>query len=248
MTMPKTAAVMKLLDRGLLPEEMSDQQLAQAVEALREDLPGDPVEYISRMIPLSDRCECGAVHLSIDEPMLTAECLRSLHRLLATPYGDIVRESFRRSDAVKNIRFGWSGIEAHVPEFVRAVDSCDARQMSAVEIDDERLGLIVDAVRRDMPRVLEMVERSVAGVSVMSVSPEPGIIGQQVWKQLIDQLMFVWSTPVRKYLAEWLLRQYGLRGGAVNCCIVMTGRYDSEDAWRRRWMDEQTNQQLTPDC
>lgn len=246
--MPKTAAVMKLLDRGLLPEEMSDQQLAQAIEALREDLPGDPVEYISRIAPLSDRCECGAIHLSIDEPTLTVECLSSLHRLLATPYGDIVRESFRRSNAMKNIRFGWSGIEAHVPEFVRAVDSYDARQMLAAGIDDEQLDSIVEAVGRDMPRVLEMVKRSVAGVSVLSVSPQPGAIGRQAWKRLIDQLMFVWSTPVRKYLAEWLLRQYGLRGGAVNCCIVMTGRYDSEDAWRRRWMDEQTNQQLTPDC
>jgi hypothetical protein len=100
-----------------------------------------------------------------------------------------------------------------------------------------------------MPDVMKMIDRSIAVSPVYSVSPAPDDEDNQQWKHLIDQVMFAWSTPVRKYLSEWLAREHSVYGGAVNCCIVMTATHNqSESQWRRRWMNEQTGQQLTPDC
>lgn len=248
MTMPKTAEVMKALPKGTLPEELSDTQLKEALEALRDDLPGDPVGYIERAAPSSKLCECGAVHLRVNAADMGMETAGSLHRLLATPYGDLVREHMRRESGYKTVRFGWDGIEAKAPAFVAAVERHGVRNSIASDIGSEVLAELIEAFRRDMPRVMDMVERSATSVSVFSVSPQLGDTGQKDWKLLIDQVMFAWSTPVRKYLSEWLSREFGLYGGAVNCCIIMTEQVGSETDWRRRWIAEQTNQQLTPDC
>lgn len=248
MTMPKTAAVMKLFPIGILPEEMSSGQLADAIAALCADLPGDPVGYIERTAPASKLCECGAVHLQTNASDLETSTVISLHRLLATPYGDIVREHMQRQGGFRTIRFGWDGIENKVPSFVQAVIDNDAKNTNASSLGDAALKDIIEAFRQDMPKVMDMIERSAADVAVCAVSPIPGDVGRAEWKVLIDQVMFAWSTPVRKYLSEWLAREHGLYGGAVNCCIVMTGNMGDEVGWRRRWIIEQTNQQLTPDC
>ena len=248
MTMPKTAAFMKSLPQGILPEEMSDTDLTRALNALRSDLPGNPLGYLERTAPKSKICDCGAIHLKVDASDLERITASSLHRLLATPYGDLVREHYRRKDGYQNIRFGWEGIGVRVPLFVTAVDNYDARTSIATDIDDSALRNIISAFRDDMPDVMEMLERSAISRTVHSVSPSPNDEDNQRWKHLIDQVMFAWSTPIRKYLVEWLSREHGLYGGAVNCCIIMTARSSSEAQWRRRWTDEQTSQQLTPDC
>lgn len=246
--MPKTAAAMKALPSGVLPEELSDTDLQSAIKALRIDLPGDPIGYIERTAPNSKLCECGAVHLCVDASDIDEETRGSLHRLLATPYGDLVREHMRRKSGFSTIRFGWSGIDKKVPTFVKAVRDHDAQNTPASSIDQVALVGIIDAFRRDMPDVMQMIEHSAASISAFSVSPQSGDSGRAEWKALIDRVMFAWSTPVRKYLSEWLSREFGLYGGAVNCCIVMTARIGSEIDWRRQWIQEQTNQQLTPDC
>lgn len=248
MTMPKTAAFMKSLPQGTLPEEMSYTELSTALHALRSDLPGNPLDYIEWAAPKSKICDCGAIHLNVNAGDLDAATASSLHRLLATPYGDLVREHHRRKDGYQNVRFGWEGLETQVPRFVTAVDSHDACTSIATDIDDNALRDIINAFRDDMPNVMQMLERSASSVTVHSVSPSPSDENNQAWKHLIDQVMFAWSTPVRKYLVQWLSREHGLYGGAVNCCIIMTARSSSETQWRRRWTDEQTSQQLTPDC
>jgi len=248
MTMPKTAAMMKTLPVGILPEELNASQLYRAVTALRDDLPGDPIGYIERTAPRSTLCECGAVHLRVDASDLDTDTAASLHRLLATPYGDIVREHMRRQAGFKTIRFGWDGIENKVPSFVQAVIGSDTKNVHANMIGDGELKDIIEAFRQDMPKVMDMIEQSATNISVYSVSPTSEDAGHAEWKALIDQVMFAWSTPVRKYLSEWLAREYGLYGGAVNCCIIMTGLAGDETNWRRSWIIEQTNQQLTPDC
>jgi hypothetical protein len=249
MTMPKTAAFMKLLPAGTLPEEMTDAELSEALHALRLDLPGDPLGYIEQVAPTSEQCECGAIHLQADAENLREATAKSLHRLLATPYGDIVREHHRRKNGYQNIRFGWQGIESRVPSFIATIEKHDVRTKFVSEISDEALFDIVEALRTDMPNVMQMIDGSIAVSPAYSVSPAPDDESNQQWKHLIDQVMFAWSTPVRKYLGEWLSREHGVYGGAVNCCIVMTAtRGESESQWRRRWMNEQTSQQLTPDC
>jgi hypothetical protein len=228
---------------------MTDTELSEALHALEMDLPGDPLGYIDQVAPASEQCECGAVHLQINAKNLSETTAKSLHRLLATPYGDIVREHHRRKNGYQNIRFGWQGIETRMPSFVAAVEKHDARINLVSDVSDEALLDIVKALRIDMPDVMKMIDRSIAVSPVYSVSPAPDDEDNQQWKHLIDQVMFAWSTPVRKYLSEWLAREHSVYGGAVNCCIVMTATHNqSESQWRRRWMNEQTGQQLTPDC
>lgn len=255
MTMPKTAAVVASLGAGVLPETMSNEQLSLAIQALEHDLPGDPIAYIRTVAPHSDMCECGALHLSVDATDLSECCASSLHRVLATPYGDIVREQFRRELGYQTIRFGWSGIEARVPTFAAATQDYGVRTVHGSELSSEAMYGLVDAFRQDMPGVMDMLEQSVAlseqaGGPLLqshSVAPSAEDDGRRHWQELISQVMFAWSTPVRKYLDEYLLREYGMVGGAVNCCIISTMRA-GESSWPQQWFDEQTGQQLTPDC
>lgn len=247
MTMPKTAKAVRALD--LLPQDMSSEQLETALSALRSDLPGDPLGYVDQALSSRERCDCGALHLAVDAADLDHATRSSLHRLLATPFGDIVRERVRRqSPAVTTVRFGWSGLEQRVPTFVRVVDIYDARRVHAHTLDDQTLANIIEAIRKDLPGVMQMLDDSLSELSVNAVGPAPDDEGRREWKALIDQVMFAFSTPVRKYLDEYARRQYdGAQVGAVNCCIVMSARMSAND-WQQRWFDEQVGQQLTPDC
>lgn len=247
MTMPRTAELAKTLGRS--PHEWSDVELDQALAALGEDLPGDPIGYVLGALPISERCECGALHLSVDAPDLDAVTRGSLHRLLATPFGDIVRERVRRHTDITTIRFGWSGVALTAPKFVRVVDVYDVRTTHASELDDQTLGTIVAAIREDLPGMMAMYDQSLDELAVHAVQPGLGDDGHREWKALIDQVMFAFSTPLRKYLDEYAARHHeGARVGAVNCCIVMAARLPDHDAWANSWFDEQVNQQLTPDC
>jgi hypothetical protein len=155
----------------------------------------------------------------------------------------------RRRDGYKTIRFGWQGIKRRVPSFVSAVQSTNSQTKKASSISSKSLESVIEGFGHDMPDVLRMIDRSLhEDGSVVSVSAGPGRSGRAAWQSLIDDLMFAWSTPVRKYLDEWLMREFGSFGGAVNCCIVMTDSSTSQLSWRRRWMSEQTSQQITPDC
>ncbi len=244
MTMPKTAQVAKEL--GRTPLEWTDAEMTRALDALRDDLPGDPIGYVMNAVPTSARCDCGAVHLSVDAPDLDCETRGSLHRLLATPFGDIVREHVRRQFGFGNVRFGWSGIKALAPTFVRVVDIYDARTTRVSELSDVTLGNIIEAIRKDMPGMMAMYDESLGELSVHAVSP--GSDGQREWKVLIDQVMTAFSTPLHKYLDEYAKRTYdGAHVGVVNCCIIMSDVGDST-AWQRRWFATQVDQQLTPDC
>lgn len=246
MTMPRTAEVARVL--GRTPLEWTDAEINRALAALGEDLPGDPIGYVLGAVPRSERCECGALHLAVDALDMEPDTRSSLHRLLATPFGDIVREHVRRRTNITTVRFGWSGVDNAAPTFVRVVDAQDARHMHASNLSDQVLSDIVAAIRKDLPGMMSMFDQSLGELSVNAVSPEPGDKGRQAWRALIDQVMFAFSTPVRKYLDEYAARQYGgAHVGAVNCCIVMSARLSS-NAWQARWFDEQVSQQLTPDC
>ena len=246
MTMPRTAEVAKSLGRS--PQEWSDAEIDKALKALSEDLPGDPIGYALGALSASERCECGALHLAVNAPDLDPATRGSLHRLLATPFGNIVRERVRRHTDVTTIRFGWEGIDLTAPKFVRVVDVYDVRGAYACKLDDQTLGNIVAAIRQDLPGMMAMFDQSLGELSVRAVKPQPGDEGRREWKALIDQVMFGFSTPLRKYLDEYAARYYeGARVGAVNCCIVMAARL-SDAAWQDRWFGEQVCQQLTPDC
>lgn len=246
MTMPKTATVMKIY--GGLPSEMTAEEMDVALKALSEDLPGDPIGYINQSVAKSNRCECGAMHLCVDSPDLDDETRTSLHRLLATPFGGIVREHICRQSDVTTVRFGWSGIDAYVPMFIAAVDERNVRSTLAANLSDDALDSIIDALRTDLPGMMDMLDNSLANLSVNAVQAAPGGEGRRAWKSLIDQVMFAFSTPVRKYLEEYASRRFdGARIGAVNCCIIMSGISDHH-SWSRRWFQEQVGQQLTPDC
>lgn len=246
MTMPRTAEVAKTLGRS--PLEWTDAEISLALTALGEDLPGDPIGFVLASVPTSRRCDCGALHLAVDAVDLDSQTRSSLHRLLATPFGDIVREHVRREHGIANVRFGWSGVSAVAPTFVRIVDIYDARTVHADTLDDRTLGNIIAAIRKDLPGMMAMLDESLGSLSVNAVSPEMGDEGRQKWKTLIDQVMFAFSTPVRKYLDEYARREFDSASvGAVNCCIIMSGCMSSSD-WKQRWFDEQIGQQLTPDC
>ncbi len=258
MTMPKTAKVVRELSGEgaiLLPEHMDTIQLGKVIEALQLDLSGDPIGYIRSVAPSSKFCECGALHLALDDSRLSAETARSLTRVLATPFGEYIRECFKREHGYESIRFGWSSIEAVAPSFMKVVDMQNVRAVDAADIPDEVLREIIEALQEDVPGVMGMLDRSVElaahqsdGVlSSWAVSPDSLAGGSDEWRVLIDQVMFAWSTPTRKYLDEYLRRR-GMVCGAVNCCIISTMRGGSAKLWRNQWFAEQTAQQLTPDC
>lgn len=245
--MPKTAAFIRSLG-GTLPGEMSNMQLIKALDTLRVDLPGDPIGYLDRVAPVGKRCECGALHLRLDDPALDTATRSSLHRLLATPFGNLVSESMRRKHGLTAVRFGWDGLGEYAPLFMAAITSRGSQTVAAEAISDADLHDIMAALGKDMPGMMGMLDHSLRTLSVHAVGSRPGDTGRQEWKSLIDQVMLAFSTPVRKYVDEYALREYnGARVGAVNCCIIMAAKAD-QPTWQRRWFDEQVSQQLTPDC
>lgn len=230
-----------------MPAEMSDLQLSVAMGTLRQDLPGDPIGYIERMVPVSQRCGCGAVHLLLDDPELDEPTRGSLHRLLATPFGEIPRQWIRRQYGFTNLRFGWDGLEKVAPVFDALVSRTDMRQAPASLLSDAELDEVMVAIRTDLPGMSQMLEVSVATRAVHAVSAQPGESGARAWKALIDEVMVAFSTPMRKFLDEYAMRRHGCRLSAINCCIIMAGEMDGP-VWERHRFTVQTQQQLTPDC
>lgn len=248
MTMPMAAAAVKDFP-DVSPAKMTDGQIELALDALRADLPGNPLGFIAEVAPESDICECGAVHLAVDDPRLDEATRSSLLRLLATPFGDIVREHYRRVEGYKTIRFGWSGIAERAPHFVACVDQLGVRNTHPADIDHGDLRVVIDAISADMLGIMPVISQAASTGESIAVPPEPGESGRAAWQALIGELMFVFATPLRKYVEEWCWREFGMRVAAINCCMVPVGdRGDSSASWGRKLMATQIDQQITPDC
>jgi hypothetical protein len=249
MTMPKTAALMKETSSGDVAT-MTDAQLGEAMQLLQDDLPGDPIGFIALVGPESHVCDCGAVHLQVDDDRLDEQTYASLMRLLATPFGDLVREHFRRRLGWKNIRFGWAGLEGRAPLFIEAVHGLGIKDTRAPDIVHDKLRQAMEALREDLPEVLGCIEQAAQSGRSAFIPPEPGDEGRADWIELTAQLMFVFATPLRKYVVEWHRREHGVNVGAVNCCGIVVGGREAEgdSQWATRLMTTQVGQQLTPDC
>ncbi|MEM9889938.1 MAG: hypothetical protein AAF962_03670 [Actinomycetota bacterium] len=250
MTMPKTAALMKDPPLGGGVAELTDEKLAHAVALLQEDLPGDPIGFIAEVGPDSHVCDGGAVHLRFDDPRMDEATHTSLMRLLATPFGDIAREYFRRQHGWVDIRFGWTGLEARAPEFTAVVAEHGIADTDATDIPHDRLRRTIDALQQDLPEITAVIDQAALTGRSAFVPPEPGDEGRAAWFELTAQLMFVFATPLRTYVVEWHQREHGVNIGAVNCCGVVVGSVDPGDdsRWHRQLLTTQIGQQLTPDC
>ncbi|MEM7338813.1 MAG: hypothetical protein AAF467_09205 [Actinomycetota bacterium] len=250
MTMPKTAALMKESPSTGDIADMTDEKLAHAVALLQDDLPGDPIGFIDRVGPDSTVCDCGAVHLRVNDRRLDAATYTSLMRVLATPFGDIVREHFRRQYGWGNIRFGWDGLDGRAPTFMATVHEFGVASTNAADIPHEHLRGTIRALHHDLADVMAVIEQAAKAGESAFVPPEPGDEGRAHWFELTAQLMFVFATPLRKYVVEWYKREYGVNVGAVNCCGVVVGRTaaDGTSGWSRELLATQIGQQLTPDC
>lgn len=253
MTMPQTAEYVTMLG-GSMPSEMSSEELNQALKCLDEDLNGTASWLMQHAPESADRstCECGAVHLSLVDPAIDDGRRSYLLRLLATPFGEIPRESLRRQYLYDTVKFGWDGLEQFAPESVAAIDHLGHRSTHQRDIPSADLAEIVAAIRRDLPGVVEMMEASAKqdGSGLRSYPVRPADMSSlDEWKTLIGRLMLAWSTPLKKFLQPHLLRNFGVVGGAVNCCAFPTeplGRRSEEFA-SAIW-SEQTKSQLTVDC
>ena len=250
MTMPKTAALMKQSPLSDGVADMTDENLEHALALLREDLPGDPIGFIAQFGPEGNVCDCGAVHLRVDDPRLDEATHTSLMRLLATPFGDLVREHFRRQHGWGNLRFGWEGLESRAPAFIAVVDRLGIADSMAADIAHDHLRQTIHALHQDLPDIMPIIDRAARTGQSAFVPPEPGDEGLADWFELTAQLMFVFATPLRKYVVEWYRREYSVNVGAVNCCGVVVGATDPEDGsrWSRELFDTQVGQQLTPNC
>ncbi|MEM8922654.1 MAG: hypothetical protein AAGD35_04060 [Actinomycetota bacterium] len=250
MTMPKTAELMKETSHIGELSDMTDAELAKAIGFLREDLPGDPIGFIAAVGPECHVCSCGAVHLRVDDPRLDRATHTSLMRLLATPFGDIVREHVRRHYGWGNVRFGWEGLEARAPRFMAAVERAAIKGSNAADIPHDDLRRTIEALHHDLAEVMATIDGAARAGRSAFVPPEDGEQGRADWLELTAQLMFVFATPLRKYVVEWHRREHGVHVGAVNCCGVVVGHVEPGDGgrWRRQLLSTQIGQQLTPDC
>ncbi len=248
--MPKTAMLMKDISEVSDPVQMTDIQLEAAIKSLREDLQGDPIGFIAKVAPESDSCECGSIQLSVIDPRLDEETRHSLLRVLATPFGDIVRESFRRSHGYPNIRFGWDGMKDSAPQFMSRVEIYRVQSADASSIPGPALAAVIHGISIDMPDIMAVIEEARVMRRSIAIPPSPGPNGQREWEKLVSELMFVFATPLRKYVVEWFLREHGLRIGAVNCCMVPVGEEGehNSESWKSHIFAEQVKQQVTPDC
>lgn len=251
MTMPVAAAAVKEMG-SLLPNEMSEEQLACVVDGFREDLGNETVVFVEAAIPESKLCECGALHLQLNDPKLSDGVRHKLLRLVASPFGQVVAQQHGFSA----LRFGWDGLEQHLPEFMAVVDRHGVRLALASSVSDEALDEIIAVIRLEVPGVLEMIEASASAARAAggyrSYAVTPAQAGStENWQQLIGRLMLAGATPVRKFIDEHLRRRFGVYGGVVNCCVYPAEPIESagtpDGFARRRWF-EQVNQQLTPDC
>jgi hypothetical protein len=247
--MPNAAMAVREMG-GLMPTEMTDEQLDRVIEAFRLDLGDETMTYIDEAFTRPSHCSCGAFHLTINDPHMPEKVRGNLLRLVASPFGGVIAARHRLS----HFRFGWEGLEEFLPQFMDAVMRHPGTQEAwGRDISDATLEDVVSAIRRELPGVIEMVEASASaaqsgGVFVSHVVTPDMAGGPQQWQGIISRLMLAGATPVRKIIDEWVLRRYGVLGGVVNCCC-----YPAEPAGdgvgfgRRRWL-EQVSQQLTPDC
>lgn len=261
MTMPATATYVKSLGANVQSAaDMSAVQIEAALYTLETDLGHTPWTILSR-VPDSISCNCGAVHLDLAEfSDQDSPHLKNMVRLLATPFGDIIlRRIQQHHPDVTAVKFGWNGLEGFTPNFVETVDRLGVRSIKAEYMSTDELLEVVDAIRRDLPLAVEMMERSArntlqrktSGLVPFSISPmQDG--SKDRWSERVFELMFAWSTPLKKYLNEWLSREYGVRGLAINCCMFPTedikrtkqsGLKPIEGGW-----GVQVEQQVTPDC
>lgn len=249
MTMPLTAEAVQRIG-GQMPADMSDEQLVGVIEALRQDLGDDAIDYIERAINRPTHCSCGAFHLTIDDPDMTDDIRQKLLRLVASPFGLVFAARYN----VPHFRFGWEGLEEFAPQFMAAVRRHPGTQEAwGKDIPDDALNELIGVIRAEEPGVVEMIEASASvahdGNTFHSHAVTPEMVGgQQQWKDLIGRLMLVGATPMRKIIDEWLRRRFNVIGGVVNCCIYPAEPTGDTDGFiRRRWA-EQVSRQLTPDC
>lgn len=248
MTMPSAAAAVREMD-SLLPTEMTNEQLAEVIKCFRYDLGDDTIDFIDEAVPRSLHCECGAVHLKVDEPKLSEAVRRNLFRLVASPFGAVMAQLY----GFEKLRFGWEGLESLLPNFVLVADRYQARLSWGADIPDDALAEVIATLKVELPGVIEIAEasakRSSSRGTFYSYVVRPDMVGgKHEWDMQVQYLMLACATPARKFIDEYLLRTHGVQGGAVNCCIYSTmPATDSVQFERLRWQ-EQVKQQLTPDC
>lgn len=250
MTMPLAAAYLQ--EVGHEPLQLSDSELGLVIDQIDQDLPGDVLGYLREAIPQCQACECGALHVDIGDRRLTETTRRSLARVFATPFSAVVGEWSRRQYGLNGVvKFGWSNLDRVAPNFAQAVPVGSAQQMVyAHQLEQADMERIVSAIALDTPLAFEFIRASAEqydGSSFMAqslTSEEAG--GRENWVETIDQLMLIGSTPMRKYVAEWLRRQFGIeKFTPINCCRTSFG---GDEDFARHAMKDQISQQLTPDC
>lgn len=250
MTMPLAAELTREI--GSDPSNWSDEQVIDLLYRVNHDLPGDVIAYLRGAIPMCQTCECGALHIDIGDPMLDEYTRRSLARVFATPFAAVVGEWTKREYGLNGVvKFGWANLRTVAPRFAWAVPVGMPNQTRyADQITDLDLRAIVDAIQDDLPLgfafICDVASRY-NGEAFMAESLTSGEAGgRENWVETIDQLMLIGSAPMRKYVAEWLRREYGIeKFGPINCCRVSFGNGEGFDDLV---MNDQITQQLTPDC
>lgn len=240
------------LEIGSEPSQWTNEEVIELVDRIDRDLPGHVLSYLRGAIPSCQACECGALHVDIGDGALDDATRRSLARVFATPFAKMIGEWTKREHGLSGtVKFGWSNLSVVAPRFAWAVPVGSPQQTEyADKLSDLNLQTAVDAIEDDLPLGFAFIRNSAesydgSGFMAKSLSPDEAG-GYDQWVEMINQLMFVGSTPMRKYVAEWLRREYGIEQfGPINCCRVSFG---SSDGFDEAVMKDQVEQQLTPDC
>lgn len=252
MTMPLAAQYVSKV--GQQTSELGDAELEWAVHLLDEDLPGNVLAYLKGAIPTCVACECKALHIDIGDSQLDDDTRRSLARVFATPFSMIIGEWSKREYGLSGaVKFGWSNLDLVAPKFAEAVPFGSPLQTQyANRLTQAELARIIKMIALDMPRGFGFIQDSAkehqGGIfAVFTLTPEDAG-GRDHWVETIDQLMLIGSTPMRKYVAEWLRREYDIQQfGPGNCCWISFGDGGIDD-FNQESMQHQIGQQLTPDC
>jgi hypothetical protein len=250
MTMPLAAEL--ACEIGSKPSQWTDEEVAELVERIDQDLPGDVLAYLRGAIPSCQACECGALHIDIGDEALDDATRRSLARVFATPFAKMLGEWTKRELGLSGtVKFGWSNLELVAPRFAWAVPPGSPQQSQfADKLSALDLQTAIDAIEDDLPLGFAFIRESAEsydGSDFMARSLSPDEAGgHDRWVEVINQLMVICSTPMLKYVKEWLSRSYDIeRFGPINCCRVSFGGGEGFDDLV---MTDQITQQLTPDC
>ncbi len=250
MTMPLAAELTREI--GGDPQQWSDEQVIELLDRVDHDLPGSVIDYLRSTIPSCQACECGALHVDIGDPMLDVPTRRSLARVFATPFAAIIGEWTKREHGLSGVvKFGWSNLDRFAPRFAWAVPVGSRLQTAHADtLSDLELRTIVDAIEDDLSQGFAFIRDAASRYKGEAFKAESLTVddagGREAWDETTTQLMLIGSTPMRKYVAEWLRRQYGIEHfGPINCCRVSFGQGDGFD---EAVMKDQIEQQLTPDC